>query len=84
MRQYDAELAFYSPPADTPNVKAIKEAGQQLAEEILKHTAQAPEQTIALRYVEESVLRAVDCLARESATKEIEKAGRNPAKPKAA
>jgi hypothetical protein len=73
MQKYDVELAFYAAKDDSPKVKAIKEAAAVLADEIIKQTPTGPEQTLALRHVEEAVLRAADSLSRQDNAAELAK-----------
>lgn len=76
---YNPELAYWPAQGETPRAKAVKEAALLLAKEIIDQTPAGPNQTLALRHVEDATFRALYAIDQEEAAKEWKKTAKKAA-----
>lgn len=76
---YSPELAYWSAQGEPPRAKAVKEAALLLAKEIIDQTPPGPNQTLALRHVEDATFRALHAIDQEEAAKEWKKSPKKAA-----
>ncbi|MBL8713205.1 MAG: hypothetical protein JNM12_09915 [Alphaproteobacteria bacterium] len=68
---FDPAVSFYSPKEEAPRVRAIKEAAQLLAEQVIEQTPEGADRMLALRSIEDAVLRSQLAITRQDAEKEV-------------